>query len=131
MNAQRWRALTFATAVATGTVLAVAPVASTASCSSTSTGMSSCASNQESLLANEGTAVLLVLAVPALIALVSVIVRTHRSALVAAAALTLATLFGAASVGMFFLPTVVLAWVAVRASGEVDGNLQPPRSTVA
>lgn len=59
---------------------------------------------------------LLVLAVPALLALVSVVARTQRSTLVAAAALTFATLLGAASIGMFFLPTVVLAWVAVCAS---------------
>jgi hypothetical protein len=121
--------VTLATAAATGTVLAFAPVVSTASCSSTSSGISSCKSSQESLVANEGAGVLLVLAVPALLALVPVVARTQRSTLVAAGALTLATLLGMASVGIFFIPTVVLAWVAVGTSGEVDRNLLSHRST--
>lgn len=72
---------------------------------------------------------LLILAVPALLALVPVVARTQRSTLVGAGALTLAALLGMASVGMFFIPTVVLAWVAVGTSGEGDGNLQPHRSS--
>ena len=71
---------------------------------------------------------LVVLAVPALLALVPLVARTQRSTLVAAGVLTFATLLGMASVGMYFVPTVVLAWVAVVASGEVDGELQPHRS---
>lgn len=93
--------------------------------------MSSCTSSQESLLANEGTAVLLVLAVPALLALVPVVARTQRSTLVAAAGLTLATLFGLASIGIFFIPTVVLAWLAVGASGEADGSMQSHRPSAS
>lgn len=121
--------MTLGTAAATGTVLAFAPVVSTASCSSTSSGISSCTSSQQSLVANQGVGVLLILAVPALLALVPVVARTQRSTLVGAGALTLAALLGMASVGMFFIPTVVLAWVAVGTSGEGDGNLQPHRSS--
>jgi hypothetical protein len=117
--------VTLGAAAATGTVLAFAPVVSTTSCSSAPTGISSCTSSQESLVANEGVGALLVLAVPALLALVPMVARTQRSTLVAAGALTFATLLGMASVGMFFIPTVVLAWVAVGTSGEVDKNLQP------
>ena len=112
MTAQTWRVLTFGCAVATGALLAGAPLVATSSCTTTAGGQSSCASGRESLLSGEGAGVLLVLAVPALLALAPVLVRSHRATLGSAVALTLAALLGVASVGIFLIPTLALAWVA-------------------
>lgn len=129
VDAQTWRALTFGTAAATGAALAFAPIVSTSSCSATSTGISSCTSSQESLVANEGATVVLVLVLPALMALVPVVARTRRSTVLAAALLTVATMLGLASIGIFFIPTVVLAWVGVGASRQLEVGQQPHRSS--
>lgn len=130
MEAQRWRWLTLGAAVATGAVLAFAPIVSTSSCSATSTGVSSCTSSNESLVANEGATVLLVLLLPAVIALVPVGMRTQRSTTVVAVLLTVCALLGVASIGIFFIPTVALAWVAVGASRHREVGQQPHRSSV-
>lgn len=128
MAAQNWRLVTLATAALTGAVVAFAPLMSTSSCSTTSAGASSCTSSQESLVSIEGGAVLFILAVPALIALLPLFVPSDRSTLVAAAALTAVTLLGLMSVGLFFVPTVALAWVAVSASKRSSDSQQPNRS---
>lgn len=113
--------------MATGAALAFAPIITSSSCSTTSTGFSTCTSSQESLLANEGGWVLLVLAVPALVALGAVIARTRRATLVAAGMLSVATVLSLASVGVFLIPTVALAWAAVGASQRA-GTQQPDRA---
>lgn len=69
----------------------------------------------------QGAGVLGVLAVPALVALVPLLVRSKRSVTLTAVALTGAAIVASASVGIFLIPTVALAWVAVvatRRSGE-------------
>ncbi|MGI8793197.1 MAG: hypothetical protein ACR2H3_08475 [Acidimicrobiales bacterium] len=71
---------------------------------------------------------LLILAVPAVIALLPIATRTLRSTLVAAVALTVAALLGLASIGIFFLPTVGLAWVAAGAASSRTRNRSPHRS---
>lgn len=70
----------------------------------------------------------LVLLLPALIALVPVVRRTRRSTFVAAALLTVATVLGLASIGIYFIPSVALAWVAAGTSRHFDGSQQPHRS---
>lgn len=111
----------FAAAVLTGAVVAVAPVATMVTCVELSAGATRCSSSNVSLLTNEGASVLGVLAVPALVALVPLLVRSKRSARMTAVALTAAALVASASIGIFLIPTVVLAWVAVvatRRNGE-------------
>ncbi len=71
---------------------------------------------------------LLILAVPALIALLSVVGASERSTTVAAITLTVVTVLALMSVGIFFVPTVVLAWVAVAASKRPSSAQQPRRS---
>lgn len=126
MKPQAWRVVTFGTALVTGAAVAFAPIISSSSCSTTSTGISTCTSSQESLLANEGGSVLLVLAAPALVALIAVVARTPRATVVTAGLLTAATLVGLASVGIFLIPTVVVAWIAVSASRR-SGTQEPHR----
>jgi hypothetical protein len=108
--------LVFVVALATGALLAFAPVVSTESCIARSVGGSVCTSGSRSLLDGEGAGVLAALSVPALVAAVAVIVPSRRSARWTAIALTGATFLAIASVGIFFVPTVALAWVAARQS---------------
>lgn len=70
---------------------------------------------------------LLVLLLPAVMALVPVVMGTRRSTVVAAALLTCSALLGLASIGFFFIPTVALAWVAVGASRHLEVGQQPYR----
>lgn len=100
----------FAAALATGAMLALAPVIATASCVASPLGSTGCSSTRLSLLQHEGAGVLGVLALPALVAVVPVIIPSRRSRMATAIALTAATLLGIASVGVFLLPTVLLAW---------------------
>lgn len=71
---------------------------------------------------------LLVLLVPAVMPLVPVVMRTWRSTIVVAALLTVSALVGLASIGIFFIPTVALAWVAVGASRHLEVDQEPHRS---
>ena len=116
VSSRKWSFLVFAVAVLTAAVVAFAPVVATSSCGTSSVGPTRCSSSNVSLVANEGAGVLGVLAVPALIALVPLVVQSRRSAKVTAVALSAAALVAAASVGIFLLPTVVLAWIAVAAT---------------
>ena len=112
MTPRRWSVLAAGAAAVTAVVLALAPTVSTSSCTTSSTGAMTCASGGSSLLATEGAGVLVVLAVPVIVAAVPLIVPWRRSATAAAGALTLAMLAGMASIGFLLLPTVALAWVA-------------------
>ena len=71
-----------------------------------------------SLLASEGTGILVVLAVPALIALLPMIVPRRGPALATAIGLTAVSVLAIASVGIFFFPTVALAWLAATATPD-------------
>jgi hypothetical protein len=80
------------------------------------------------LVGNEGAGVLGVLAVPALVALIPLLVPSRRSVTMTAVALTGVALVSSASVGIFLIPTVALAWVGVvatRRSGESRESRRP------
>ena len=111
MSGRTWPGLVFVVALVTGALLGFAPVVSTESCVADSGG-SVCTSGSTSLLDGEGAGVLAVLSVPAIVTAVVVIAPSRRSARWTAIALTGAAILGAASVGIFFVPTVILAWVA-------------------
>ena len=70
-----------------------------------------CTTGHSTLLAHEGPTLFIPLGIAAAIAALGLAWRTHRGALVAAVLLTLFTLAAAVSIGMFFLPAVVLAWL--------------------
>ncbi|HET7487782.1 MAG TPA: hypothetical protein VFJ85_07630 [Acidimicrobiales bacterium] len=122
MAGQRWRVAVLCLAAATSVVLAVAPVLSWSSCETSAGGTSACTSGVRSLLDAEGGGVLVVLAVPVLLAAVPVAMRTRRASAAAAAGLTVAALLGAASIGLAYVPTAVLAWVAARAPSVARGQ---------
>jgi hypothetical protein len=119
--ARGWNLVVFASAVLTGVVIAVAPIVSTSTCATSEAGTTRCSSSDVSLLSNEGIGVLGVLAVPALVALVPLVVPSRRSAKVTASVLTAVALLASMSIGIFLIPTVVLAWVAVVATRQ-DGR---------
>ena len=113
---RRWNLVVFVAAVLTGVVVAVAPIVATSTCATSSVGTTRCWSSNVSLVSNEGAGVLGVLAVPALVALVPLLFRSKQSTRMTAVALTAAALVASASVGIFLIPTVILAWVAVVAT---------------
>ena len=119
----RWSWLALIAALVTGAVLTVLPISSTASCGAVAGGTETCTTGSESLLQSEGASVLALLAVPALVAAAAVVSPRRGVAITSAVLLTVLTLLGAASLGLFYLPTTALAWFAVAA-----GPSQPGRS---
>jgi hypothetical protein len=116
---RRWNLVVFVAAVLTGVVVAVAPIVATSTCATSSVGTTRCWSSNVSLVSNEGAGVLGVLAVPALVALVPLLVPSRRSVTMTAVALTGAALVASASVGIFLIPTAALAWIAVVATRRI------------
>jgi hypothetical protein len=115
---KRWSALAFASAVAAAILLALAPVVATSSCVTSSLGGAvQCSSRHTTLVDSEGAGVLAVLAVPPLVGLIPLLVPSRRVAVAVAVALTVGAVAGIASITLFFVPTVVLAWLAVAAKG--------------
>ena len=119
--------LALAAAATTGAALALAPLGATSSCATSSAGATTCTSGCQSLVASEGTGVLLVLAAPMLVTLVPVLWPARRARVAAAALLSVAAALALASVGIFLLPTLALAWAAVAA--ERHGEDAVPASS--
>jgi len=98
---------------ATSAVLMLAPIYSTASCESVDGGAEVCTTGRESLIENEGLGAVAILAIPVLLAAVPVVYPRRAVAIAVAVVLSLLTLLGAASIGLFFLPAAALSWIAV------------------
>lgn len=126
VTTRRWRLLTLISSAATGAVLALAPVVRTSSCFASSSGSGSCSSSSQSLVASEGGGVLAVLAVPALLAVVPLLLPWRQATFAVAVAMTAIALLALASVGLFLVPTVAVAWIAAAASrGEASEQAIP------
>ncbi len=119
----RWGWLTLLTALLTGVVLSFLPISSTASCEAVTGGTETCTTGSESLLQSEGLSVLAVLAVPVFVAAVAVVFPRRGVAVTSAVLLTVLTLLGAASLGLFYVPTTALAWFAVAASASQPSGI--------
>jgi hypothetical protein len=104
--------VTFGLALTTSFVLALVPLGTSESCASTGTSPAVCSTTHTTLLDTEGSSVLGILAVPAAVAAIGV-ARPARAVLRAVAVLlTIATVLGAMSIGVFYVPTVLAAWLA-------------------
>ena len=114
----RWSWLTLLTAFATGVVLSFLPISSTASCEAVAGGTETCTTGSKSLIQSEGLSVLAVLAVPVVVAALAVVFPRRGATVTAAVLLTVLTLLGAVSLGLFYLPTTALAWFAVAANAR-------------
>ncbi len=119
----RWSWLTLLTASVTGVVLSFLPISSTESCEAVAGGTETCTTGSESLLQSEGLSVLALLSVPVVVAAVAVVFPRRGGTITSAVLLTVLAVLGAASLGLFYLPTTALAWVAVAA------NARRPRET--
>ena len=114
VSIRQWSRLTLLVAVVTSTALLFAPTYSTASCEAVVNGPEICTTGRESTLVHEGIgAVAILLAIPVLVATVPVIFGKRGVAITAAVVLSALALLGAASFGLFFLPTAALSWFAV------------------
>ena len=114
MSIRAWSRLTLLVAVVTSTALLFVPTYSTASCGAVANSPEICTTGRESTLEHEGIgAVAAILAIPVLVATVPVIFGKRGVAIAAAVVLSVLTLLGAASFGLFFLPTAALSWFAV------------------
>jgi predicted secreted protein len=109
---------TLAAAVVASVALAVLPTGESTSASSSVASDGTVTSapttiERTTLLETEGRSVLIVLAIPVLLA-AGALIRRRWARLSAAVLLTAFCLLGAASIGFAYLPAVVLAWVAAR-----------------
>jgi hypothetical protein len=112
MKGRRLPLLTFVVAVATGLILAFGSTGSSETCTASDRGPSVCTSESRSLVEENGANVLLVLSVPAVLAAVGVARPTERVLMVVAAALSIAIVPALLTVGLFYVPTALTAWVA-------------------
>ena len=127
MSIRPWSRLTLLVAVVTSTALLFAPTYSTASCGAVANGPEICTTGRESILEHEGIGAVAILAIPVLVATVPVIFGKRGVATTAAVVLSALTLLGAASFGLFFLPTAALSWFAV-ASGPQRADIGIPQT---
>ena len=112
VSARRWSQLTLLATLATSAVLTVVPVYSTASCEAVAGGAETCTTGSESLLEHEGASVLIVLAVPVLVSAMPLALSRRGVAIGAAVVLTALAVLGGFSIGLFYFPAVLLAWLA-------------------
>jgi hypothetical protein len=107
---RRWAIALVIVAVAMAVILALAPLSRTQACVSGSGIARRCTTDSTSLLEHEGSSVLLVLAIPVLLAGATVAARTRRARMILAGTLTAFMVLGLMTIGVFLLPIVALAW---------------------
>ena len=112
VSTRRWSQLTLLATLATSAVLTVVPVYSTASCEAVAGGAETCTTGSESLLEHEGASVLIVLAVPVLVSAMPLAFSRRGVAISAAVLLSALAVLGGFSIGLFYFPAVLLAWLA-------------------
>ena len=112
VSARRWSHLTLLATLATSAVLTVVPVYSTASCEAVAGGAETCTTGSESLLEHEGASVLIVLAVPVLVSAMPLAFSRRGVAIGTAVFLSALAVLGGFSIGLFYFPAVLLAWLA-------------------
>ena len=108
--------------LATGALLTVLPIYSTVSCGAVAGSRETCTTGSESALEHEGAGVLIVLAVPVLVSAMPLVYSRRGVGIAAAVLLTALVVLGGFSIGLYYLPAVVLAWLAVAAYGGRPGG---------
>ena len=114
MTWTRWQAGAIALAGVASVALCVVPTVSTSSSSSVPGGPDVVTESSRSLLAQQGPSLLLVLAVPLLLALLPVLLGA-RARVPSAVVLAVLVVLTGFSVGLWFLPALLLAAVAALA----------------
>lgn len=114
--------LTVLVAVVTSVLVAVAPLRQSQSCSVRTdagepSGVVECQSSTSSLVEGEGVGVLVVLAVPVALALLGLAWPMQMALVAIAILLSIGVVLTGFSIGLFYVPTAVMAWAAaIRAS---------------
>ena len=86
-----------------------------------------CTTGSESLLEHEGASVLIVLAVPVLVSAMPLAFSRRGVAIGAAVVLTALAVLGGFSIGLFYFPAVLLAWLsAVTVRGQPNSAAVQP-----
>ena len=114
MTWTRWQAGAIALAGVASVALCVVPTVSTSSSSSVPGGPDVVTESSRSLLAQQGPSLLLVLAVPLLLTLLPVLLGA-RARVPSAVVLAVLVVLTGFSVGLWFLPALLLAAVAALA----------------
>lgn len=116
--ARRWNLVAAAIAVLTGLGAALLPLGT--SSRSESTGVDR--TTRVSLLSSEGARVLIVVAIPVLLVVLPLTLRSatarYRSRVVIVVLLCVLVLLGALSIGVFFVPTLIAMIVSVSAQAS-------------
>ncbi len=121
-RADRFAFVALGWAILAGLAFAVLPSGTSSSTTTSSSGTVIETTSDESLLEHEGAGVLIVLAVPALLTFVAVVVKRRPLRLGVGFVLLAACMLGAMSVGLFFLPAAVLVLCAASASPRSDAR---------
>jgi hypothetical protein len=113
-----WSRRVLGLAVATVLILAFAPLGQSETCYDGGGDGSGCTSSRYSLFTHEGAWILVIGLVPVLIAAAPAVHPARWLVTTTAVVLTVLMMIGSASIGLLFIPTVVLAWIAVVASSS-------------
>jgi hypothetical protein len=114
---RRWAVALVVATLVSGAVVLFLPSEST-SCVSTDGGSMRCGTDRHTLLSTEGPTLLIPLGIAVATAAIPLVLRSRRGALVTAVLLTVFMVLAAMSIGIFFVPAVVLAWVAYSTSAS-------------
>jgi len=132
--ARRWNVVAVAIALVTGLGAALLPLGS--SSSADSNGLET--TRRVSLLSNEGPTVLFIVAVPALLVALPLLLRNTtaiaRTRLAIVILLTVLVVLGALSIGIFFIPTLIAMVVSMSAQRVLTvpdaGTACPPHADI-
>ena len=111
MPRYRWWAVLAAVALATATVLLLAPMGTSQTCTASSGEPPVCTEASTSLLSSQGPWVLVPLTLPALACLLPLVLRSRLVGRLVAVALLVFCLLTGFTVGLFFLPVALAALV--------------------
>ena len=128
MKARGFTVAAFLAAGLGALIAAFAPTGRVTESFGSSSGVFSTRSYSESMFQVNGAWVLVVVAVPVLVALVPVLVRRKRVRIASAALLWFGCVLGMLSVGMFFVPAAILMTIA---ASRREPAPTPPMPTVS
>ena len=128
MKARGFTVAAFLAAGVGALIAAFAPTGRVTESIGSSSGVFSTRSDSERMFQVNGAWVLVVVAVPGLVALVPVLVRRKRVRIASAALLWFGCVLGMLSVGMFFVPAAILMTIA---ASRREPAPTPPMPTVS
>lgn len=134
-RADRFALLALAYTIAAGLALALLPTSTSTSSTTSSSDIGAIVTTtHDTLLENEGASVLVVLGIPALLALVAVVGQRRPVRMAMAGLLLIGCFLGAMSIGVFFLPAAALLLYAASTtprSGVGPATPAPPHTSLS